>query len=207
MTLPVHTPLGLRLRERTQPLAPDDAQYDYAHAHLAEAMMRPFQQMGEVLDPPDPHVPWEPLFNLAIAPDWVLPWLAQVVGVRLPNGLTPDQQRNAIVELAFLKRGSPGAIKTAAGLALTGTKQVWLRERDAGDAYLLEIVTKVNETPDMAAVYRSVLLQKPAGIAFTHRTTVGWDYQQMTIDFAGKKYSDVRPIYPLYSDLTGGPLP
>src|SRR3954467_8505956 len=117
-----HSPLGQRLTERTQPLAPDDALYGYAHAALCEGMMLPFGQLAELIDPPDPLLPWEPLFDLAICPAWALPWLGQLVGVRLLGGLSADEARTFIRELSLHKRGSPGAIVPAAKFALSGNQ-------------------------------------------------------------------------------------
>jgi hypothetical protein len=204
---PKYTRLGQRLQERTAPLAPDDANNEYAHGHLSEAMMRPGQQLAELVDPPDPYIPWQPLFDVNLCPDWALPWLGQLVGVRRIVGLSSDQLRDAIRSLAFLRRGTPDAIIAAAKLTLTGTQNVWLRERDDGLPYRLEVVTLDRETPDPAALLRAILSQKPAGIQLAPRTTVGWDYQQMKTDYLGKKYKDLKTKYPLYRDLTGGPLP
>jgi hypothetical protein len=199
------SPLGERLRDRTQPLAPDDEDYEYAHAKLCEGMMLPFAQLAELVDPPDPLVPWEPLFNVDICPGWALPWLGQLVGVRVPSTMDPEDARIFIKELGAFARGSPGAIMAAAKFALTGSKTVFLRERDGGDAYRLEVVTIDSETPDPALVRQYVLLQKPAAIVLSARVVVGWDYQEMTTEFTGKKYSDVPTSYATYRNLAAGP--
>src|SRR3954452_19697346 len=117
-----HSPLGQRLAERTQPLAPDDATYGYAHAALCEGMMIPFGQLDELIDPPAPLLPWEPLFDVDICPGWALPWLGQIVGVRIPRGTSEADARGMIKDLGLGKRGGPEAIKAGAGLALTGSK-------------------------------------------------------------------------------------
>lgn len=206
--VPPYSSLGERLRERTEPLAPDDADWGYAHAKLCEGMMLPFAQLAELVDPPDPLVPWEPLFNVDICPYWALPWLAQLVGVRLPGGLSDADARNFIKELGAFKRGSPDAIRAAASFALNGDNpSVFLRERDDGDAYRLEIVTLASETPDINLVIRYILTQKPSGIFLAARTTTGWDYQQMRTHFVGKVYSQVDDEFSTYQDLTGGLLP
>lgn len=205
-TPPPYSELGERMRDRYAPLAPTDDQNGYAFAKLAHAMMAPFLQLAELVDPPDPYVPWEPLFDVDICPAWALPWLAQVVGVRITAGLSEADMRTMVKELGGFKRGTPEAIKHAAGLALTGSKNVWLRERDNGDAYRLEVVTLDTETPDLEALRLAVLWQKPAGIVMEARTTVGWDYQQMTTDFTGQTYADIPAVYEDYGELIGGPL-
>lgn len=202
---PPYSPLGERLRERTQPLAPDDQLYNYAHAKLCEGMMLPFAQLAELVDPPDPYIPWEPLLNVDLCPYWALPWLGQVVGVRVPKTLSEADMRMMIKSLGSFARGSPGAIEAAAGFGLTGTKTVLFRERDAGDAYRLEIVVLERECADIALVRSLVLSQKPGGIVVDVHTIVGWDYQQMKTAFVGKVYSDVKTTYPTYDDLKTGP--
>jgi P2-related tail formation protein len=204
---PDFTPLGERLRERTQYLQEDDAQYNYAHSHLCEGMMRAMAQTAELVDPPDPYPPWAPLFNVDICPAWALPWLAQVVGVRLPGGMSEVDQRNYIKGLSYLKRGTPDAILAAVRTQLTGTQTVWLRERDDGNAYRIEIIVRTVELrTTLQAVIDAVKLQKPAGIVMSVRASDTWDYQEMTSDYIGKKYKDLPTTYPKYSDLTGGPL-
>jgi hypothetical protein len=197
-----HSALGKRLTERTQPLAPDDATYGYAHAALCEGMMLPFEQVAEIIDPPDPLLPWEPLFDLDLCPDWALPWLGQLVGVRVPIGLSEDDMRRFVRELALHKRGSPEAIIAAAKFALTGSQTVILHERDAGSAYRIEVVTFTNETLDPAALTRAILSQKPGGIVLASITTTGWIYQDMTLAFTGKFYKDIVTTYPTYAHLT-----
>lgn len=144
-------PIGERLRERTEQLQPPevDQQFGYAHANLSGALAAPFEQLAEVVDPPDPYVPWEPLFNVNICPDWALPWLAQVVGVRVPSSATPDQMRQMIVGLALHKRGTVAAIRTAGDIFLIEPKIVYFRERDAGEPYALEIVVKESSLPEV----------------------------------------------------------
>lgn len=169
--------------------------------------MLPFAQLAELVDPTDPWVPWQPLFDVDLCPYWALPWLGQVVGVRVPRGLSDADARQYIKALGSFQRGSPGAIRAAAGFALSGTKTVFFRERDSGDAYRLEVVVLASETADINLVRQYVLTQKPGGIYLEVRTTTAWDYEQMTIHFVGKKYSDVPPEFPTYRDLMGGPLP
>lgn len=149
---PAYTPLGKRLQERTEQLQPEalDAQYGYAHGHLSEAMMRGLEQLGTLIDPPDPAVPWQPLFDIDLCPDWALPWLAQCVGVRLPQSVTAAQARALIVGLGLHKRGTIGAIVAAGEPFLDeGVRHtVYVRERDGGDPYRLEIVTAEESLPE-----------------------------------------------------------
>jgi hypothetical protein len=176
-TAPEHTPIGARLRERTQPLAPDDETYGYAHAHLCEAIGRMLAQLGQVVDPDGDVPPYAPIFDVDLCPDWALGWLAQLVGVRLPQGIAPDDARTIVREVAGYSRGTPAAMRAGASLFLTGDKTMYFRERDTS-AYQLEVVTLTSETPDPARVQAALLAQKPGGIVLRYRVTASWDWQQ-----------------------------
>src|SRR5262245_40193361 len=146
MSEPVHSSTGLLIREATQPLAPDDERYDWAHAILCEALSQEFYQVAQLVDPPDPYPPWAPLFNVETCPDWALPWLAQLVGVIIPPHCSPDQLRILIDSVAGFKVGTPASLKAAVQQYLIGTKTVIFRERDEGNPYALEILTLTDET-------------------------------------------------------------
>lgn len=200
MAEPILSPLGQRLRERTQPLAPDDATYGYAHAHLCEGMMLPFAQVAELVDPPDPYVPWEVLFDVDLCPYWALPWLGQCAGVRLSRGMSEADMRTAIKELGGAPLGSPQRIRAAIQLTLTGTKNVYFRERDGGEAYVLEVVTFIAETPDPAATQAAILAELPAAIKLQSRAVDHWDYQAMVAQ--GGTYRQQSAQYATYAQLS-----
>lgn len=203
---PQFSPQGQRLAYRTRALQePEvDVLYLFAHGNLSEAMMRPFVQLGSIIDPPDPYAPWETLFNVDLCPEEFLPWLGQVVGVRMPTGLTGDQMRDFIRDLSFEEIGTTRAITAAVRAVLTPSDPavpatVYFRERDNGDAYYLEIITLTAETPDQALVEAAIDSQLPAGIIVSHRTTLAWDYQQMTAE--GGTYLVQKSTYATYSTL------
>jgi tail protein P2 I len=144
--------MGARLQERTSQLQPPevDAKFDYALGYLCEGMMHGLEQFAYIVDPPEPAVPWQPLFDVNLCPDWALPWLAQAVGVSLPQSVTADQARQMIVGLSLQKRGTVAAIKAAGDtfLLLGDQTPVYFRERDGGDAYRLEIVAAEDNLPE-----------------------------------------------------------
>ena len=203
---PELTPWGERLRERTEPLAPDDDAHGYAHAHLSQALAEALERVAEIYDPEE-GLPGSPLVDVDRCPEWALPWLAQLVGVTLPAGATPDQARTIIRGVAGWKRGTPAALRAAAGLYLTGDKTVFFRERDptgTDPPYTLEVVTRTSETPDPAAVEAEVRRQKPAGIVLTYRTVEGWDYQELAAT-GPDPYSTLKTTYATYRLLREGP--
>ena len=178
------TPQGQRLAERTAALASNDQANGWAHAILCEGIQRMIVRVAEVYDPPGDIPPGAPLLDPALCPDWALPWLAMVVGVTLPSGADPETQRTIITSVAGWQRGTPAALRAAAQLTLTGTKTVYFRERDGGNAYRLEVVTLIGETPDQAALLRVVTAQKPGGIVLSLRQVVTWDWQEVTTEVA-----------------------
>jgi len=202
---PDHTVIGARLTERTNQMAPDDPQYGWAHAHLCEALGQPLLQFQEAFDPVDAD-PFETLLDPARCPPWALPWLAQLVGLRLPTSITVDQQRAFINALASHNRGTPSALAAAAGLYLTGNRTVMFRERDptgTDPPYTLEVVTRDSETPDPAKVQAALMAQKPGGIVLFYRTVQMWDYEEMTLEGAQESwtYASLPSMFATYREL------
>lgn len=197
---PALAPTGERLRDRTAPLAPNDAAHGYAHAYLCGALGAIFREVAEIFDPEDDDVPpMAPLLDPVLCPAWALPWLAQLVGITLPAGMTEAEARTFITEVAGFKRGTRQAMEAAAAQYLTGDKTVYFRERD-GSPYILEVVTLTTETADQAAVLRALTALKPGGIVLNYRTVIGWDYQEMTA--AGGTYAVLKTTYTSYRKLT-----
>lgn len=200
MTEPVHTPLGARLRERTQPLAPADADYGWAHAHLAEGIGRMLEQLAEVFDPEDPDVPpLAPILDVDLCPDWALSWLGQWAGVRLPAGTDPDVARELIRSVAGFSRGTPAALRAAASFYLTGTKTVYFNERFGNDPYRLGVITLASETPDPALVLAAITAQKPGGIVLSYSAITGQTYRSVLTEV--DSYRELRSTWPSYREL------
>ena len=165
-----------------------------------------FERTAEIYDPEEGE-PGSPLVDVDRCPDWALPWLAALVGVTLPTGSTAELNRERIRNVAGWKRGTPAALRAAAGMYLTGDKTVYFRERDptGGDPpYCLEVVTRDSETPDPAAVEAALRRQKPAGILLTYRVVEGWDYQELGAT-GPDPYSALDDAYPTYLKLREGP--
>jgi hypothetical protein len=199
MAEPVLSPVGARLRERTQPLAPDDADYGWAHAHLCEAIGLMLEQVAEVFDPEGDVPPLAPILDPELCPEWALPWLAQFVGVAIPPGTPPEDARTLITDVAGFRRGTPAAMRAAASALLTDTKTVWFRERDTG-AYQLEVVTLTSETPDPRRRARAMLTaQKPGGIVLRYACITGQTYRSVRAEV--DSYRELRATWTSYRDL------
>jgi hypothetical protein len=85
---PILVAIAERLRDRTAPLAPDDDAHGYAHAYLCGSLGAIFAEVAEVFDPEGDTPPLAPLLDPTLCPAWALPWLAQMVGIVLPDGLS-----------------------------------------------------------------------------------------------------------------------
>lgn len=198
---------GARLRERTQPLQPDDYLYEWTHAILCEALAKPYLQICELIDPPEPYPPWGPLFDLNACPDWALPWLAQIVGIRLPAGATGTEVRRIIKEAAGHNVGTVKAIRVSLEGTLVSSHPpapptIYFRERD-GSAYRLEVVTLDPETPDPELTQKVLEAVVPGGLVLDYRHIEGWDYQAMTDQYAatGGTYAQLSADFATYRDL------
>lgn len=108
-----------------------------------------------------------------------LPWIAQLVGVRLPAGLDTQGRRDAIagVSSGFLA-GTNAAMAAVAATVLTGDKYVTIHRHYTGDRWKIEVRTKASETPTPTAAIDAIIAAgaKPAGhelVATTFETT--WD--------------------------------
>jgi hypothetical protein len=193
---PVNSPWGARLRERTQPLQPDDDQYGWAHAILCEALAQPFLQVAELTDPEDPMPPWGPLFDVDSCPAWALPWLAQAVGAVVSADVDEESARASIKAVAGQAAGTTRSMYSAMLPTLTGdAPTVFFRERD-GSAYRLEVVTLTSETPNPTATLNALLMFKPGGLVLAFRQVVGWDYQAQTD--AGGTYAQQTTKFSTY---------
>lgn len=125
---------------------------------------------------------WAVLFNVNLCPPEALAYLAQFVGVKLDANLTVAQQREKIKGRPAFKRGTPGAIESAAKTHLTGARFVFMQERHEGKAYRLLIRTFTAQTPNAARTKSDILAQKPAGIVLDYEAVVMKVYQEILVE-------------------------
>lgn len=156
-------------------------------------------------DSSDQRPGWAILMDPDRVPAEALGYLAQFVGVSLKDGLSDASQRARVKSTDGFKRGTLGAIIGAAQQFLTGTKTVFLRERDPsvsalyGGAYGLTVLTLASETPNAAAVLAALIEQKPAGILLSYTTVTGASYLIIRTNYAN--YTAVRSAFATYSGL------
>src|SRR4051812_14635550 len=142
-----------RLYVALAPLAARDVDYSWSLLIYINAIGEMFQLVEDLVRDTPEGPGWSSLLDLDRCPDAALPWLAQLVGVRLLPNSTPDEQRARIASTDGFKRGTRDALIGAAQATLTGDKTVIFRERDHDNAdtpnyaYYLTVLTYANETP------------------------------------------------------------
>lgn len=135
------------------------------------------------------------LVDPAVADVAWLPWLAQVVGVRVGN-LDTGALRDAIGGAVGSAAATKPAVAAAASSALTGTRYVLVRDHQAGSGaggeYDLTVFTLAGETPDTAAVLLAVTnaRAKPAGVRLWHA-------------FGGATWAQIEAAYPTWAARNG----
>lgn len=109
-----------------------------------------------------------------------LPWLAQLLGVRLVAGLTEVETRDAVSSgSSGWRAGTKAAVAAAAQSVLTGTRYAKVYDHStstgAGLGTASEwdvlVVTRSSETPDPAVVLDAIVRKraKPAGVVLHHQ--------------------------------------
>lgn len=193
----------------TQDLLDNLAPMLYAEADTGDALTTflgalglPFELVETWASDTDTDIGWSLLVDVDRAPVEALPWLAQIVGLQLPQGLTEAAQRQLIRDTPNWKRGTVGAMAGAPAPYLTGNKTVILRERYDGSSndapYYMQIITYASETPDPVASEAAIRAQKPAGIILTYTVAAGQDLQQLK-----NNYATLQLVKDHYATLAG----
>jgi hypothetical protein len=136
-----------------------------------------------------------------------LPWLAQMVGVRLARDVTGQAARDAVqFASSGYRGGTKAAVADAAKSELNGSRyaQVYDHSTDtsvigaAGEWDVL-IVTRQTETADVAAVLDAVVKKraKPIGVVLYHRAyNATWGQVQTAFptwaDWNGKTWAQIQ---------------
>jgi len=197
-----------RLYVMLAPLAQSDPDLGWSLLILLNALGAMYQLIEDWVRDQPQGPGWSLLLDINRCPDEALPWLAQLVGVRLLPGSTPDEQRARIAATDGFRRGSPAAMVGAAKATLTGSQTVVLRERDGANmgypnspesAYCLTVVTYQGQTPDQTATKNAILAQKPGGILLNYLTEVGQDWQ--TVHDSNASWAAVNTRYATWGDV------
>lgn len=122
--------------------------------------------------------------------EW-LPWIAQLLGAKIDQAASEQEQRDTVIyATSGWRGGTRAAIADAARTALTGTRYARVVPHymaavgggiAEGDIWDITIVTLDSETPDPGEVLGAVLRKgvKPAGVVLHHATyEASWDQQE-----------------------------
>lgn len=206
MPAPVLTPTGQDAYDSLTPLAYADEENGWPLAWFVAALALQFDWIYDLVSDTDDGVGWSPVVDVDRCPAFLLPWLAQFVGIRFVTGRTVQQQRDEITDRPRWRRGTPAAIISLAKEYLTGTKTVYLVERQ-GSAYRMALTTLSSETPDLPALVAAVTDpyrgQKPTGVVMHAEPIVGGDYQ--TLRDTHSDYADVTATFTDYDDIVSDP--
>lgn len=191
-----------RLLEQTAPFAALDTPFgtNPGDWHILcgafGAMFQPVEDLSS--DTPEGYPGWSVLLDIERIPTVNIPYLAQFVGVNIPDGLSDSQQRACVRNAAGFTRGRPASIIAAAQLHLTGDKSVILRERD-GSPRTHTIITKANETPNPEQTLVDLMEQKPGADIFNLIITGGQDFLTLKNNYATMQ--DVKTHYATMLDV------
>jgi hypothetical protein len=104
-----------------------------------------------------------------------------------------ELKRSRIKELPGTKRGTPGAIITAAKQYLIGDKTVLMQERPGGNPWRLVIITFSEETTNEAAVKQAIEEQLPAGIVLEYNAVPITDWLVIRTEY--KTWLEVKEAF------------
>lgn len=193
------TDFGQRLYDRLEPWWMGDEKRGYPLRDYCYAIGEMFGEV-EALAREDGagNPPWSAVLDVDRIPAKNLPWLAQLAGVELIQGLSEADTRAFIKAASGRARGTRDSIVAAAQVFLTGTKFVDVIERD-GSPYRLTVVTHDDETPDPLKVEKAIRTVKPAGIVLNYALA---NLTYSALDTAYGTYAAQDTAFVSYGDMT-----
>lgn len=204
MPPPVVGSWAQKLYDRLGPITIPDAANGWPLKTFIGAIGDNFMQDIEdlVTDQEDGTPGWAILLNPDTCPAYALPWLGQLVGVKVDTTLNVTFQRQQIEAVGGWYRGSPNSMINASKPYLTGTKFVQLVERYGGNAYEILYITHTAETPtgaQLAAMQAAVIAQKPAGINLTFANYLGATWGDIKSGYA--TWQAVKNNFAFWNDV------
>jgi len=129
-------------------------------------------------DQDDGTLGWSILLDVSKCPVEALPYLAQYIGERLPDGLSEADQRTWIINAPNQYRGTPLSIVRAAQRWLTGQRMVQIQERWNGpgsttDIDHITVIVFADACPDPGKVQAELRKAVPADIVLDFTVSSG----------------------------------
>lgn len=130
---------------------------------LVDTLTAPAAPLEEIVRGDEANQPFERAVDVDLAPLWVLPWLACMVGVEWRGG-TSEALRALIRDRPRYRRGTNAAIEAEVRQTLLDpdTATVTVQSRVGDDPFVMNVITIPAETPDPAATLAAINRVKPA---------------------------------------------
>ena len=131
--------------------------------------------------------PFRQAMNVSTAPIWLLPYLAQFVGVQIPKGTSEADARAMIMDRTHQLRGKPQTIIDVTKTFLTGDKAVFLQEQSDGNPFFFRLYIRSSEAPgDLTALKQAIAAVKPGAFTFeiVLSDAITWNASLSTWDLA-----------------------
>ena len=130
-----------------EPYTYADAKNNYSLQEFLKAIGEMYEEIIDLAyDTADGHDGWTLLTDVTRVPSKAIDWLSQFVGVRQIEGLTDAQKIQRIAAREGFSRGTPGGMRAAAQVFLTGGQTVNIFERDTSP-YHMAVQTYESQTP------------------------------------------------------------
>ena len=166
----------------------DDLRYAFAPimtpdlGDYLDAIAEMFSEVELYAFAEDDELGWAILLDPDLCPAPALPYLAQYVGERLPQGIEEVMAREWIKDAPNQRRGTLMSIVRAAQRTLIGQRTVSIKERagpgDTDDGDHLMVITYTVETPNPAAVLADLRTVVPADVVLNYEVRVGQTWAQ-----------------------------
>lgn len=175
-----------------------DESVDWHLLKFVQALTLNLTVINDLVRDTDEGPGWSIILDADRADPKYFPWMGQFNGTTVDLGLSEDDQRQQLKEVAGFRRGTIASMIAAAQPYLTGTKTVTITERDTS-AYHFSVSTFTAETPDSSKVLAALLSQKPAGLVMDYTVAAGLTYGDLKA--SGKTYGELDAEFATSLDM------
>jgi hypothetical protein len=182
--------------QATQPL---DEQLGWPFLILVAGFTEGLATIYDLVRDSDDGPGWTMLVDPDRAPASLLFWLAQTMGVTLPDA-DEDAQRAEIRDLPPQRRCTEAVARDAAGMTLTGSK-VFHFTVQGGGLYVDTLEVYEAQCPDPAATFAAADAQMPAWRKLEMTVRPGWTIAAMETAYDGKTIADLEADFADLADL------
>jgi hypothetical protein len=212
--------IGRRVYESMGPYTHGDEAHGWALAAVINGIASVLQPIQDLAADRDDGTPgWEAFIDPERTPSWALAWLAQTIGVQLPEGVQAADAsatdiaaaRAAIANRSEWRRGTPSYVRAVAAPFLKQGAQIVIRERfnpaatEGTDApWHGQVRIRSSDVmpgqagPLTAAVLRAI----PAGLLYTVEIADYVDFEQIRSSYSN--FAAVKAANTDFADVKNG---